>query len=697
MAGELTTIARPYAEAAFEHAKESGQIDAWSEALTLLASVTSDPQMAAQIGNPTVPRERICDMLLDIGGSALAAGPANLVRLLADNARLVAIPEIARLFEERRVADRGVRHVLVRSAFEVEDDQRSALADSLAKRLGAQVDLTSRSTPPCSAGSKSAPATSSSTTPCAARSSNWPTLCNSELDTAMQLNPSEISDLIKQKIEKFELQTEARTEGTVVSVTDGIVRIHGLSDAQYYEMLEFPGNTYGLALNLERDSVGAVVLGDYTHLSEGDWVRCTGRVLEVPVGDGLLGRVVDALGNPLDGKGPIEAAGTSPIEKVAPGVIERKSVDQPLQTGLKAIDAMVPVGRGQRELIIGDRQTGKTAVAIDAIINQKGTGVKCIYVAVGQKNSSIAAIVRKLEEHGAMDHTIIVAAPAADSAAMQFLAPYAGCTMGEYFRDKGEDALIVYDDLTKQAWAYRQVSLLLRRPPGREAYPGDVFYLHSRLLERAARVNADYVEKMTDGQVKGQTGSLTALPIIETQAGDVSAFVPTNVISITDGQIFLETDLFNAGIRPAINAGLSVSRVGGAAQTKIIKKLGGGIRLALAQYRELAAFSQFASDLDEATRKQLQRGERVTELMKQFQYSPLSVGQMAVSLFAANEGYLDDVDVKKVVDFERALQSYMKSARSDLLAKIDSTGDFNDDIAQAMHTAIKDFKANNTW
>jgi len=513
----------------------------------------------------------------------------------------------------------------------------------------------------------------------------------------MQLNPSEISDLIKRKIEQFDLHTEARTEGTIVSLTDGIVRIHGLSDAQYYEMLEFPGNSYGLALNLERDSVGAVVLGDYTHLSEGDWVRCTGRVLEVPVGEGLLGRVVDALGNPIDGKGPIEAAGSSPIEKVAPGVIARKSVDQPMQTGLKAIDAMVPIGRGQRELIIGDRQTGKTAVAIDTIINQKGTGIKCIYVAVGQKNSSIAALVRKLEEHGAMEHTIIVSASASDSAALQFIAPYAGCTMGEYFRDKGEDALIIYDDLTKQAWAYRQVSLLLRRPPGREAYPGDVFYLHSRLLERAARVNADYVEKMTNGAVKGKTGSLTALPIIETQAGDVSAFVPTNVISITDGQIFLETDLFNAGIRPAINAGLSVSRVGGAAQTKIIKKLGGGIRLALAQYRELAAFSQFASDLDEATRKQLARGERVTELMKQVQYAPMSVAQMAISLFAANEGYLDDVDVKKVVDFEQALQGYMKSQQGALLDKIDASGDFNDEIQQAMHAALKDFKANNTW
>jgi F-type H+-transporting ATPase subunit alpha len=426
-------------------------------------------------------------------------------------------------------------------------------------------------------------------------------------------------------------------------------------------------------------------------------VRCTGRVLEVPVGESVLGRVVDSLGNPIDGKGPISAEATSPIEKVAPGVVSRKSVDQPLQTGLKAIDSMVPIGRGQRELIIGDRQTGKTAVAVDTIINQKGTGIKCIYVAVGQKNSSIAGIQRKLEEFGAMEHTIIVAAGASDSAAMQYIAPYSGCSMGEYFRDRGEDALIIYDDLTKQAWAYRQVSLLLRRPPGREAYPGDVFYLHSRLLERAARINAEHVEKLTEGKVKGQTGSLTALPIIETQAGDVSAFVPTNVISITDGQIFLETDLFNAGIRPAINAGLSVSRVGGAAQTTVIKKLGGGIRLALAQYRELAAFSQFASDLDEATRKQLQRGERVTELMKQVQYAPLSSGQMAVSLFAANEGYLDDIEVNKVVDFERALQSYMKTEQSGLVEKIDSTGDYDQEVADALHAALKDFKANHTW
>ena len=513
----------------------------------------------------------------------------------------------------------------------------------------------------------------------------------------MQLNPSEISDLIKKRIEKFEAVAEARTEGTVVSLTDGIVRVHGLADVMASEMLEFPGDTFGMALNLERDSVGAVILGDYQHISEGDSVKCTGRILEVPVGEALLGRVVDSLGRPIDDKGPIQAELTSPIEKVAPGVITRKSVDQPVQTGLKAIDAMVPVGRGQRELIIGDRQTGKTAVAIDAIINQKGTGIKCIYVAVGQKASSIAAVVRKLEEHGAMEHTIIVAASASESAALQFIAPYAGCSMGEYFRDRGEDALIVYDDLTKQAWAYRQVSLLLRRPPGREAYPGDVFYLHSRLLERAARVNTEYVEKFTEGKVKGKTGSLTALPIIETQAGDVSAFVPTNVISITDGQIFLESDLFNAGIRPAINAGLSVSRVGGAAQAKIIKKLGGGVRLALAQYRELAAFAQFASDLDEATRKQLERGQRVTELMKQKQYAPLSIADMAVSLYAANEGYLDDVDVKKVVDFEAAMHSYVRSEFGDLLRTIEETGEYNDEIEAGLKKAVEDFKAKGAW
>ncbi len=511
----------------------------------------------------------------------------------------------------------------------------------------------------------------------------------------MQLNPSEISDLIKSRIEQFEVRTEARDEGTVISVADGIVRIHGLQDAMSYEMLEFPGNTFGLALNLERDFVGAVVLGEYKHISEGDPVKCTGRVLEVPIGPELLGRVVDPLGNPMDGKGPVDCKLTAPVEQIAPGVISRKSVDQPVQTGIKAIDAMVPIGRGQRELIIGDRQTGKTALAVDTIINQKDSGIKCIYVAVGQKNSTIAQIVRKLEEHGAMENTIIVAAPAAVSAALQFLAPYSGCTMGEYFRDHGEDALIIYDDLTKQAWAYRQVSLLLRRPPGREAYPGDVFYLHSRLLERAARINEAEVEKRSG--VKGKTGSLTALPIIETQAGDVSAFVPTNVISITDGQIFLESDLFNAGIRPAINAGLSVSRVGGAAQTKIIKKLGGGVRLALAQYRELAAFSQFASDLDEATRKQLERGERVTELMKQPQYSPLTIAEMAVSLFAANEGYLDDVETKKVVDFESALHAYMNSEHAELMERINREADWNDEIEAAFHEALKDFKANHTW
>ena len=513
----------------------------------------------------------------------------------------------------------------------------------------------------------------------------------------MQLNPTEISELIKSRIEQFEVVSEARTEGTVVSLSDGIARIHGLADAMQGEMLEFPGNIFGLALNLERDSVGAVILGEYKNITEGDSVKCTGRILEVPVGEALLGRVVDTLGNPVDGKGPVEAAMTSPIEKIAPGVIARQSVDEPVQTGLKAIDAMVPIGRGQRELIIGDRQTGKSAVAIDAIINQKGTGVKCIYVAVGQKNSSIATVVRKLEEFGAMEHTIVVAASAADSAAMQYLAPYAGCSMGEYFRDRGEDALIIYDDLTKQAWAYRQASLLLRRPPGREAYPGDVFYLHSRLLERAARINADDVEKRTNGEVKGKTGSLTALPIIETQAGDVSAFVPTNVISITDGQIFLESDLFNAGIRPAINAGLSVSRVGGAAQTKIIKKLGGGVRMALAQYRELAAFSQFASDLDEATRKQLERGQRVTELMKQKQYSPLSVAEMAVSLFAADQGYLDDVDLNKIVDFEHALHGYMRASQAELMDNINASGDYNDGIEASLRAAVEDFKATGTW
>jgi len=506
------------------------------------------------------------------------------------------------------------------------------------------------------------------------------------------LNPAEISELIKARIQNFESLTETRNTGTIVSLADGIARVHGLSDAVLGEMLEFSGGIYGLALNLERDSVGAVILGDYKGLSEGDTVKTTGRILEVPVGEALLGRVVDALGNPIDGKGDVDAKLSSPIEKVAPGVIERQSVDEPVQTGYKSVDAMVPVGRGQRELIIGDRQTGKTAMAVDTIINQKNSGIKCVYVAIGQKASSIANVVRKLEENDALAHTIVVAATASESAAMQFIAPYSGCSMGEYFRDRGEDALIIYDDLSKQAVAYRSVSLLLRRPPGREAYPGDVFYLHSRLLERAARVNPAYVEKFTNGEVKGKTGSLTALPIIETQAGDVSAFVPTNVISITDGQIFLETDLFNAGIRPAMNAGVSVSRVGGAAQTKIIKKLGGGIRLALAQYRELAAFAQFASDLDEATRRQLERGQRVTELMKQKQYAPLSVGHMAVSLYAAEKGYMDDVAVNTVVQFDEDLHRYLASEQTALIDKINEKGDYNDEIENGIKAALDAFK-----
>ena len=509
----------------------------------------------------------------------------------------------------------------------------------------------------------------------------------------MQLNPSEISELIKNKIQNLEVGAETRTQGTIVSVTDGICRIHGLADVMQGEMLEFPGGSFGMALNLERDSVGAVVLGEYDHISEGDTVKATGRILEVPVGPELLGRVVNSLGQPIDGKGPINAKLTDKIEKVAPGVIWRKSVSQPVQTGLKSIDSMVPIGRGQRELIIGDRQTGKTAVAVDTIINQKGKDLICIYVAVGQKASTVANVVRKLEEHGAMHYTIIVAATASEAAALQYIAPYAGCTMGEYFRDRGQDALIIYDDLTKQAWAYRQVSLLLRRPPGREAYPGDVFYLHSRLLERAARVNEEYVENFTKGEVKGKTGSLTALPVIETQAGDVSAFVPTNVISITDGQIFLDTDLFNSGVRPAIDAGISVSRVGGAAQTKVIKKLGGGVRLALAQYRELAAFAQFASDLDEATRKQLDRGRLVTELMKQPQYSPLAVSEMAITLHAVNKGLFDDVEVKKALEVEKKMHVYIKQHHAALVEKIESTKALEGDDEQALTRAIEEFKA----
>ena len=512
-----------------------------------------------------------------------------------------------------------------------------------------------------------------------------------------QLNPSEISDIIKQRITRLDVKSEATNEGTIVSVSDGIVRIHGLADVQNGEMIEFPGNLFGFALNLERDSVGAVVLGDYKSLKEGQTARCTGRILEVPTGPELLGRVVDALGNPIDGKGPVNASQTAPVEKVAPGVIDRQHVNQPVQTGLKCIDSMIPVGRGQRELIIGDRQTGKTAIAIDTIINQQASGIKCVYVAIGQKLSSIANVVRTLEEHDAMKNTIVVAAGAADPATMQYISAYSGCTMGEYFRDNGEDALIIYDDLTKQAWAYRQISLLLRRPPGREAYPGDVFYLHSRLLERAARVNEAYVEDYTKGAVKGQTGSLTALPIIETQAGDVSAFVPTNVISITDGQIFLESDKFNAGERPAMNPGISVSRVGGDAQVKFMSKISGGIKIALAQYRDLAAFSQFASDLDEATRRQLEHGERINELMKQKQYAPMTVAEMGMVLFAANERFLEDVPVEKVLEFESALLSFMKAEHGDFMDQVNLDGAYSDEVVETMRSALEAFKKTQSW
>mgnify|MGYP000272871588 CR=1 FL=1 len=510
----------------------------------------------------------------------------------------------------------------------------------------------------------------------------------------MTLNAAEISNIIQKRMEQFTPQSDLKSTGTILSLKDGIVTVYGLSDAMQGEMLQFDENTYGLALNLEQNSVGAVVLGSAEHLAEGGTVKCTGRILEVPVGEALLGRVVDALGNPIDNKGSIDAQGFSPIEKIAPGVIARQSVSQPLATGYKSIDAMIPIGRGQRELIIGDRQTGKTAIAIDTIINQKNTGVKCIYVAIGQKYSAVANLVRKLEEYDALKHTIVVVAGASESAALQYIAPYSACSMGEYFRDKGEDALIIYDDLSKHAVAYREISLLLRRPPGREAYPGDVFYLHSRLLERASRVNADYVEKMTNGAVKGKTGSLTALPIIETQAGDVSAFVPTNVISITDGQIFLETDLFNAGIRPAINAGLSVSRVGGAAQTKLIRKLAGGIRIGLAQYRELAAFSQFASDLDESTRKQLERGQRLTEVLKQRQYHPLNVAQIAVSLFSVDKGYLDDIPLNKILSFEMELQDFMQHQYANLMTSLNEKPEYNDSVEASLHEAISAFKKN---
>ena len=510
----------------------------------------------------------------------------------------------------------------------------------------------------------------------------------------MQLNSTEIADLIKKRIEQFKVVTD---EGTIVSVNDGIVRIHGLSNVMQGEMLDFGEGLYGLALNLERDSVGAIVMGPYSHLSEGMKVRGTGRILEVPVGDALLGRVVNTLGEPIDGKGPIDKATFYPVEKIAPGVIARQGVSQPIQTGYKSVDAMVPIGRGQRELIIGDRQVGKTALAIDTIINQKNYGVRCIYVAIGQKASTIAAVVRKLEEHGALSNTIVVAASASDTAALQYIAPYAGCAMGEYFMDQGEDALIIYDDLSKHAVAYRQISLLLRRPPGREAYPGDVFYLHSRLLERASRVNAEYLEELSGGKIKGKTGSLTALPIIETQAGDVSAFIPTNVISITDGQIFLTSSLFNSGVRPAVDPGISVSRVGGAAQTKIMKKLSGGIRTALAQYRELAAFAQFSSDLDEATRKQLDHGQKVTELMKQNQYAPLTVAEEALVIFAAERGYLEDVALEKILPFEAALLDFARQKYADLLKNVEEHPDYNDEVVKQFADVVTEFKSTQTY
>ena len=502
----------------------------------------------------------------------------------------------------------------------------------------------------------------------------------------MKIRAEEISKIIQQQVENFDKKATKSEVGTVLEVGDGIARIDGLDNVQAGELVEFPGEITGMALNLQEDNVGVVIFGSDRTIKEGDEVKRTKRIAEIPVGEGLLGRVVDPLGKPIDGKGPIATKETRLIETIAPGIVDRKSVHEPMQTGLKAIDSMVPIGRGQRELIIGDRQTGKTAIAIDTIINQKGGDVICIYVGIGQKRSTMAQIVQRLENEGAMEHTIVVSSTASEPAPLQFLAPYAGVSIGEYFRDKGQHVLCVYDDLSKQAVAYRQLSLLLRRPPGREAYPGDVFYLHSRLLERSCKLSDE----------RG-AGSLTALPIIETQAGDVSAFVPTNVISITDGQIFLEADMFNAGIRPAMNAGISVSRVGGAAQTKIIKKLSGGIRTALAQYRELAAFSQFASDLDDATKAQLDHGERVTELMKQKQYTPQSIAEMGVIVYAADNGFLQSIEVNKIGDFEAALLSYMKAEHGDLMDTINKSGDYNNDIGAGIKGALDNFVATQTW
>ena len=505
------------------------------------------------------------------------------------------------------------------------------------------------------------------------------------------LKAEEISRLIKERIQRATTDLQSLHEGIILSVSDGIVKVYGLTSVMAGEMVQFQDGGYGIALNLEGDVTSVVVIGDGSNLEEGQKVSCTGEVLAVPVGEALLGRVVNALGEPIDGKGSISTEQRAPIEKIAPGVIERQSVDQPLATGIKAIDAMVPIGRGQRELIIGDRQTGKTSIALDAILNQRNTGVKCVYVAVGQKAAFLANVVRRLEEQGAMSYTIVVAALASDSAAEQYLSVYAATSMAEFFRDRGEDVLIIYDDLTKHAWAYRQISLLLRRPPGREAYPGDIFYLHSRLLERAAKVNAAYVERMTKGKVTGKTGSITALPIVETQAGDVTSFVPTNIISITDGQIFLDTDLFNSGMRPAIDAGLSVSRVGGAAQTKLIKRLGQGLRLMLAQYRELEAFAQFAAELDETTSNTLKRGAVALEILKQNRFKPLDNALMAASLFLIDQHLLDNVEIKEVLSFEQSWHQFLRANYAELLARLNCDESDYEDLLKKLKSAAEEF------
>lgn len=497
----------------------------------------------------------------------------------------------------------------------------------------------------------------------------------------MQIRAEEISKIIREQIQNFEQKVQMEEIGTVLSAGDGIAKVYGLDNAMSGELVEFPGGVYGIVFNLEEDNVGIVVMGDFEHIKEGDVVKRTGRIASVPVGDALIGRVVNPLGMPIDGKGPLNTTEYDVIEKIAPGIIKRKPVHEPLQTGIKAIDSMIPIGRGQRELIIGDRQTGKTAIAIDTIINQKGKNVICVYVAIGQKRSTVARIVDTLEKHGAMDYTIIVSATASEPAPLQFIAPFAGCTMGEYFRDRGKHALLIYDDLSKQATAYRQLSLLLRRPPGREAYPGDVFYLHSRLLERAAKLNDDF-----------GAGSLTALPIIETQAGDVSAYIPTNVISITDGQIYLESDLFYSGIRPAVNVGLSVSRVGGAAQIKAMKQVAGRLRLELAQYRELAAFAQFGSDLDAATQAQLNRGEKLVELLKQGQYEPVAVEEQVVAIFCGVNGYLDDIPTKSVRKFESELVNYVKINKPAIFEEIREKKALSDDLINTLKNVVEEFK-----